>query len=1019
MIPLSHAIESAKLSMATFNAHDVKGFEREIETLATQVQVLGVCETWLRANDIHSAQLFSESVTVVQTHGGWRGQGGVALKVAPLIAYKVLQRHSQPEYQFITIKLGRTLITVLYLKPNVPKPIFLQCLNKIQAYCRGDSVIMGDFNARHSRWDSRSNSHGRWLVEWITLHGWSVHAPPEPTFAAHQGSSTVDLFLTKGVVTDGMRILSGVWDGSSDHRAVSTNIFSTPNYNLGIPRIPQNMRQNSSCLEKAASLYSVELPKFINEIPSCLTAEQLEDLYSRLKTITLQPWDSARKYRPKRYKYFWTGRLDNLKKMRSKAYRKAIQDKLPQDWAQYNSLNRQIRSLVRKNKRKCRHNLTEALASSSGRDGPKAIAAVLRTDPTSLHQTVPDTDVLDPSAFTKNESTPVEKGYTPPIVPFTMSRELERHIFTAILTANCNRASGTDELFSEAFKISPKSFARIFALLWVKCSQLGYLLHEWRTALLVPIYKRGPKSAPSSYRPIALLSHGRQTISKAIGAMIRKEYTFHPTQLGFREQAGTETAILRHAASTAQGFSHTAVLDLKGAYPSVPRDLLMETVHNKLSPSIASMIALELQPQTITTKGDITGATGQVTIGVPQGGSSSPALYNVYMDSFCELMESELQTARVEEMVDVSVFADDVKIRARTANGLQKGLDVCGKWAKCAKMTWSAPKCHVLEPESPSSSATQNNYFLSGEPLKVSNSAVYLGVTLRGTRLSTDRNIARVTAAFQRIGLLKAAGIHRKFVPSAKLVEICKTYVYPVADYGLHLMRLNNNGNCDLSRKLELLDYRVVDYAIGCIPKDPVQIQGRRIGGRLPRHLKLAKIPDWLQRVQMRLRSLEKRLRQRSHRKRADSLALQDPALFANFRTSNHSPRNMSKRDLRSIWSQLCRRCRRRIPVPDSGFLPILYEKDRHVREAGVKWYCGSFPGNPDQLQAQLGTDMYTRHKVRIQSGMHDSSWTSGTRRKTIESLQAFLMALRPDQTRKRHQVLDAATSASKRRRTL
>ena len=62
------------------------------------------------------------------------------------------------------------------------------------------------------------------------------------------------------------------------------------------------------------------------------------------------------------------------------------------------------------------------------------------------------------------------------------------------------------------------------------------------------------------------------------------------------------------------------------------------------------------------------------------------------------LMESELKTEDPAEEVDVSVFADDVKIRSRSARGLQRRLNVCTKWTDEENMSWSPPKCHVLEP---------------------------------------------------------------------------------------------------------------------------------------------------------------------------------------------------------------------------------------------------------------------------------------------------------------------------------
>ena len=233
-------------------------------------------------------------------------------------------------------------------------------------------------------------------------------------------------------------------------------------------------------------------------------------------------------------------------------------------------------------------------------------------------------------------------------------------------------------------------------------------------------------------------------------------------------------------------------------------------------------------------------------------------------------------------------------------------------------MTWNVKKCHILEPES---SAPPGSYFLSGQKMRVSTSAEYLGVTLKRGALATDRNIQRVKAARQRIGMLKAAGINRKQISISTLLNICRTFVYPVADYAIHLMPVKKDGSCDLGTELELLDYKVAEYALGCIDKEPPlnKRKGGRIAGRLPRHLKIGKIPDWLQRVRMQLRSLERRLRSRARFKSSDDLAKADALKFRCFRTENSSPSNMDRKDLYTAWQRLCRGRRSGIPIPDKA----------------------------------------------------------------------------------------------------
>ena len=334
-------------------------------------------------------------------------------------------------------------------------------------------------------------------------------------------------------------------------------------------------------------------------------------------------------------------------------------------------------------------------------------------------------------------------------------------------------------------------------------------------------------------------------------------------------------------------------------------------------------------------------------------------------------------------------------------------------------MSWGPPKCHVLEPEDRDLSQSGNQYFIGGEEIHIADSASYLGVTLRGTKIDIDKNLDRIKSAMQRIGMLKAAGIHRKYITSARLVEICRTHVYPLAEYAIHLMPIDAFCKCPLSKKLELLDYKVVEYALGCINKDPIQRPNRRIGGRLPRHLKMAKLPDWLQRIRMRLRSLSSRLEKRARCKRQDSLAKHDPMDFSLLRSYHKSPRNMTKKDVHNAWTGLCRRLRRPIPVPDTGLLPILYEKESTVRDSGIRWFCGSFPGNPDRLQTHLGHTLYNIHKLRIANGLLSKTWTPRARSETVNSLMAFVSALEclPDRGKKRKVEVSSASKIRKKAR--
>ncbi len=72
------------------------------------------------------------------------------------------------------------------------------------------------------------------------------------------------------------------------------------------------------------------------------------------------------------------------------------------------------------------------------------------------------------------------------------------------------------------------------------------------------------------------LSHSRKVIEKVLDNAVRAEYDFDPAQLGSRRHQGSEIAILRAMPPATLQDDYTAILDLKQARQSVPKDKLLE-----------------------------------------------------------------------------------------------------------------------------------------------------------------------------------------------------------------------------------------------------------------------------------------------------------------------------------------------------------------------------------------------------------------------------------------------------------
>lgn len=93
---------------------------------------------------------------------------------------------------------------------------------------------------------------------------------------------------------------------------------------------------------------------------------------------------------------------------------------------------------------------------------------------------------------------------------------------------------GADVIFVEELQVNPRITSKLICCIWKHCSGLRYLIRPWAPASMVSIYKRENPENPSSFRPIALLSHARKSIEAGIAKVLTDVFTFSDAQLTFQ-----------------------------------------------------------------------------------------------------------------------------------------------------------------------------------------------------------------------------------------------------------------------------------------------------------------------------------------------------------------------------------------------------------------------------------------------------------------------------------------------------
>ncbi|GBO10726.1 putative RNA-directed DNA polymerase from transposon BS [Araneus ventricosus] len=157
----------------------------------------------------------------------------------------------------------------------------------------------------------------------------------------------------------------------------------------------------------------------------------------------------------------------------------------------------------------------------------------------------------------------------------------------AITELKKKKSPGHDEITNTMIKNFPCNCILRITLIINCIFKFAHFPSPWKTAVVVPIYKKGKKpQAPDSYRPISLLS----SLSKLAESIIlnrleeETEHKLIPFQFGFRKGLSTSEQLLRMVEHVRDGFCNkidtaAVFIDIAKAFDRVWIDGLLYKMH--------------------------------------------------------------------------------------------------------------------------------------------------------------------------------------------------------------------------------------------------------------------------------------------------------------------------------------------------------------------------------------------------------------------------------------------------------
>ena len=189
------------------------------------------------------------------------------------------------------------------------------------------------------------------------------------------------------------------------------------------------------------------------------------------------------------------------------------------------------------------------------------------------------------SVFT--DCNPHQSNFNEPVLPEESLNEIhftESDVFHALINLNSNKATGIDTISPCVLrKCACALVAPLFHLFTASLST-SIIPIEWKTHMIIPVYKANDKTSVQNYRPISLLCNVSKVLERLIYDKVYSAVPKHisPCQFGFQRNTSTlqQLVLFFHELVISTNEVDAIYVDFRKAFDCVPLKQLLAKLWN-------------------------------------------------------------------------------------------------------------------------------------------------------------------------------------------------------------------------------------------------------------------------------------------------------------------------------------------------------------------------------------------------------------------------------------------------------